>query len=446
METELECDVCLELFENPVLLRCSHTLCTKCATDIIEHGNKRAIECPACRHVTELPPGEGVEGLVKNRALGNVVAKYKEHKMTTERQLELLTEAYQRLDVQLKGATSNTASFMRDGDAKRVASSSGELQEANEAMKRQLEEIWASTVGAAPSELTSTGSTDGMSSLSSRQLESKRKKSQASRKKVPHIFQSDVLSKFKIVMAGPSSSGKTSLAHFFVNGQSCIEHAPTHGAKFDKLSWKLKGKPINLELWDTAGQDRQATTLAPYVREADAILMVYDITSLQSLRDVTDSFTKLIPHTRAAAAPLVFILANQADRLEAGEQVNLRDFARGEEDESEGATEDDEKKASDVEGALMDMIAEVRCQLQANVLQKEASEVDVEGLVSCYMVSAKTGSNCREVLEQLQLRLAYRHLLLSQMNPPPTDDKLKLGRNRSMSRRGRNNDNGCPCG
>jgi len=214
--------------------------------------------------------------------------------------------------------------------------------------------------------------------------------------------------KFKVLMIGASNVGKTSLAHYFVHGQSRIDQVPTHGAKYDQVAWKLHSKPITLELWDTAGQDRQMTTLAPFVRGADAVLLVFDCTSLASIQDLERRFTMLMPSLRVRNPPVVFLLANKADRalVELGEVWGAP---------SEPSDEADEKTLKstkeELETALDALVQSVHQQLFKAVsdLGGEAEQ----GLVSCYTCSAKTGLNCKEIVEQLQLRIAFRQLYLS---------------------------------
>ena len=40
MEEELTCPVCLELYADPLLLPCSHSICKKCLQDIIDNRYK----------------------------------------------------------------------------------------------------------------------------------------------------------------------------------------------------------------------------------------------------------------------------------------------------------------------------------------------------------------------------------------------------------------------
>ncbi|XP_019614484.1 PREDICTED: E3 ubiquitin-protein ligase Midline-1-like [Branchiostoma belcheri] len=91
---ELTCPVCLELYEQPVLLPCAHSLCKKCAGDVLAEAARKPpqqaagqgaapkqVQCPSCRHEFQLPE-LGVEGLRRNTTLQNIVDRYREAKNT----------------------------------------------------------------------------------------------------------------------------------------------------------------------------------------------------------------------------------------------------------------------------------------------------------------------------------------------------------------------------
>ena len=41
MEDELTCPVCLELYADPLMLPCSHSVCKKCIQDIVDSKTKK---------------------------------------------------------------------------------------------------------------------------------------------------------------------------------------------------------------------------------------------------------------------------------------------------------------------------------------------------------------------------------------------------------------------
>jgi len=100
MEVELTCPVCLDLFQRPIVLPCSHNICTPCARKILEPNgvpkvwakwvkeNRNAeykshldpdVKCPTCRRKIPFDP-RGVDGLPRNLILENVIERFKEER------------------------------------------------------------------------------------------------------------------------------------------------------------------------------------------------------------------------------------------------------------------------------------------------------------------------------------------------------------------------------
>ncbi|XP_036401400.1 E3 ubiquitin-protein ligase Midline-1 [Megalops cyprinoides] len=83
LESELTCPICLELFEDPLLLPCAHSLCFSCAHRIlVSHCASNepvesisAFQCPTCRYVITLNQ-RGLEGLKRNVTLQNIIDRY----------------------------------------------------------------------------------------------------------------------------------------------------------------------------------------------------------------------------------------------------------------------------------------------------------------------------------------------------------------------------------
>uniref|UniRef100_A0A3P9PQV5 Midline 2 n=1 Tax=Poecilia reticulata TaxID=8081 RepID=A0A3P9PQV5_POERE len=83
LESELTCPICLELFEDPLLLPCAHSLCFNCAHRIlVSHCSTSkplesisAFQCPTCRYVITLNH-RGLEGLKRNVTLQNIIDRF----------------------------------------------------------------------------------------------------------------------------------------------------------------------------------------------------------------------------------------------------------------------------------------------------------------------------------------------------------------------------------
>lgn len=94
---------------------------------------------------------------------------------------------------------------------------------------------------------------------------------------------------FKLVLLGDSSVGKSSIVHRFVKDTFDQLRESTIGAAFLSQSIKIKDPNsgedvmIKFEIWDTAGQERYKSLAPMYYRNANAALVVYDVTEADSL-------------------------------------------------------------------------------------------------------------------------------------------------------------------
>lgn len=59
------------------------------------------------------------------------------------------------------------------------------------------------------------------------------------------------------------------------------------GIDFKQKIINLDGVPIKLQIWDTAGQERFRTLTTAYYRGAMGILLLYDVTNLESFNNLT---------------------------------------------------------------------------------------------------------------------------------------------------------------
>lgn len=81
----------------------------------------------------------------------------------------------------------------------------------------------------------------------------------------------------KLVLLGEAAVGKSSLVLRFVNNEFQENKEPTIGAAFLTQKCKLDDKIIKFEIWDTAGQERFHSLAPMYYRNAQAAVVVYDI-------------------------------------------------------------------------------------------------------------------------------------------------------------------------
>ena len=93
---------------------------------------------------------------------------------------------------------------------------------------------------------------------------------------------------FKILLVGNSNVGKSSLFLRFVDEIWKENFVPTIGVDFKIKSIKIDNKTIKLQIWDTAGQERFRSLLSSYFKGANGILLLYDITNVNSFKSLSN--------------------------------------------------------------------------------------------------------------------------------------------------------------
>jgi small GTP-binding protein len=83
-------------------------------------------------------------------------------------------------------------------------------------------------------------------------------------------------SHFKVVLLGDAGAGKTSICSRFQTGHFNSDYRATVGATFHSRTLIARGRPIVLDVWDTAGAERYRSIGPMYCRGAAAAVVVYD--------------------------------------------------------------------------------------------------------------------------------------------------------------------------
>ena len=93
---------------------------------------------------------------------------------------------------------------------------------------------------------------------------------------------------FKILTIGDGGVGKTSILRRYVEKKFIKHHLSTIGIDFLSKTVTIKDKEIKLKIWDTAGQERYRNITSHIYKDADGIILVFDVTSEDSFNQITD--------------------------------------------------------------------------------------------------------------------------------------------------------------
>ncbi len=158
-------------------------------------------------------------------------------------------------------------------------------------------------------------------------------------------------------------------------------------AAFLTQKCNLPTRTIKFEIWDTAGQERFASLAPMYYRNAQAALVVYDITKASSLTKAQHWVAEL--QRQASPGIVIALVGNKFDLTNAA-------AASGGEGAGGSGNGDGEDDDVDVDGAAGDGQGDDESDARKVSTKTAKAYADEEGLLF-FETSAKTGMNVAEV-------------------------------------------------
>ena len=165
------------------------------------------------------------------------------------------------------------------------------------------------------------------------------------------------------MLIGDSGVGKSCLLLRFADDTYTESYISTIGVDFKIRTIEQEGKTIKLQIWDTAGQERFRTITSSYYRGAHGIIVVYDVTDMESFNNVKQWLHEIDRYASENVNKL--LVGNKADlsskRVVTTEQA--REFA-----ESLGIEfiETSAKDRLNVEEAFTMMASQIKARMKTN--------------------------------------------------------------------------------
>ena len=134
---------------------------------------------------------------------------------------------------------------------------------------------------------------------------------------------------FKVVLVGESGVGKTSIITQFIDQTFQEDQQSTTGGTFSTKSVVCdNGKTLKFEIWDTAGQERYRALTKMLYKDANAAVLVYDITRKDSFEEIQNYWSNQIKESSPPGIILA-VAANKSDLIdhEAVDEEQARKFA-----------------------------------------------------------------------------------------------------------------------
>jgi len=115
----------------------------------------------------------------------------------------------------------------------------------------------------------------------------------------------------KIAIIGSSNCGKSSIVERTCNNKFSNRTDTTIGAAFNTYQINNNNCEINFNIWDVAGQERFRSLLPLYYNNAQAILIIYDITDYETFENAKSLYHDVIKHN--SHKPIIILVGNKSD-------------------------------------------------------------------------------------------------------------------------------------
>jgi len=162
---------------------------------------------------------------------------------------------------------------------------------------------------------------------------------------------------FKLLLIGDSGVGKSCLLLRFADNSYTDSYISTIGVDFKIRTVEIDGKTIKLQIWDTAGQERFRTITSSYYRGSHGIIVVYDVTDMDSFNNVKQWFQEIDRYATEGVTKL--LVGNKSDQTakKVVEYNTAKEFA---DSMGIGFIEASAKDSTNVEQAFLEMSRQIK--------------------------------------------------------------------------------------
>ena len=182
----------------------------------------------------------------------------------------------------------------------------------------------------------------------------------------------------QLLIIGDSSVGKTSLITRYTNGTFKEEYLATVGLDYYSKEEVINNKTINIKWWDTAGQERYKSLTQNYFKNAEGVLLTYDITNSESFDNLKEWISSIKKNMEGKDIFIpVIIIGNKID-MEDSRETSKEDAEKFAKENNYKYFETSAKTGEGVDDAIRELVIQILKQNGQIDDQKEARASSVQ--------------------------------------------------------------------
>ena len=116
---------------------------------------------------------------------------------------------------------------------------------------------------------------------------------------------------YKVIVVGNSYVGKSCLSLRATDDVFKEDYKSTIGTSVYNFKVKINDKAINLQIWDTCGQEKYKSLIKNYYQNSSLAIIVYSVIDENSFNDVNEWFKEIKLNTSPDCK--IFLIANKVD-------------------------------------------------------------------------------------------------------------------------------------
>ena len=164
--------------------------------------------------------------------------------------------------------------------------------------------------------------------------------------------------KCQLLIIGDSTVGKTSILSRYTNGTFNSNYLATVGLDNFSKDEIIDNKTIRIKIWDTAGQERYKSLTKGFFRNAQGIVIVYDVTNQETFDNLIYWINSIKNHMESEIDKIpVIVIGNKIDLEE--REVKFEDAQLFCKDKNYPYFETSAKNGTNIDEAMRSLVKEI---------------------------------------------------------------------------------------